>query len=89
MKKTYESLGELKEENKLEIYKDNNCDMAKLLLNGKIILEGNFWDFHNGCYGMYDIPDFNSINELKNIIVNRIESQNLKVEIIIGEYEYE
>lgn len=89
-KHTYESIPDLTEKNVLEILEDNDCDMAKVIVNGTVFLEGNNWDFHNGCYGHYDLPDFNSVEELKEIIIHYIEDiKGLKLEVKQGSYSYE
>lgn len=89
-KHTYESIADLKDKNVLEVLKDKNCDMAKIIINGTVFLEGNYWDFHNGCYGHYDLPDFNSVKELQLIIVKYIrETKGLELEVKEGSYEYE
>jgi hypothetical protein len=30
---------------KITIYKDENCEMMKIVYNEKTIFEGNYWDF--------------------------------------------
>jgi hypothetical protein len=36
---------------KLELFISNRDKMAYLFLDKKAVFEGNFWDFHAGCYG--------------------------------------
>ncbi len=88
-KYTYESIGEVLEENTLTVLVDSDCDMAIISLNDICIMEGNDWDFHNGCNGMYDMPEFNNIEELKNIIIQYIESLGKQVTYTTGTYSYE
>lgn len=33
---------------KVVIYKDENCEMMKIINDGKTIFEGNYWDFERG-----------------------------------------
>lgn len=47
---------------------DKSCDMQRVKINNKYIMGGNDWDFHNGCHGMYDIPEFNNANQFISII---------------------
>lgn len=30
---------------KVVIYKDENCEMMKIICDGKTVFEGNYWDF--------------------------------------------
>lgn len=39
------------DKNAVQLFTDPSCEMAKVLFNGECIFEGNYWDFHPGCYG--------------------------------------
>lgn len=72
--------GTLKENNGITIRIDRSCEMAAVEVNGSCVMMGNYWDFHNGCFGMYDIPDFNGYRSLVRMIDKYIKSQGKKVE---------
>lgn len=79
----------LQENNTITLKIDTSCSMAEVYVNGTIIMRGNYWDFYNGCHGMYDIPSFNSYSELIAIIKNYISSQNKQYTLVREEYQYE
>lgn len=86
---TYESLPEIQDKNILVIFQDKGCDMAKVVLNEECIMEGNYWDFHNGCYGMNDLPNFRTFSGLKDIIEKYVKSLGKEIEISYQSYKYE
>ena len=43
---------------------DNDCEMARISVEGMSIMEGNFWDFHNGCHGINEFGHFDHRYEL-------------------------
>ena len=47
---------------------DESCEMACVELNGKCIMEGNYWDFHPYCQGIHEYGDFKSYTQLANNI---------------------
>lgn len=67
---------------------DDSCEMAAVILNNKCIMEGNFWDFHPGCHGIYEYGNFKTFTELAFVIKNKLESQGKKVLISREPYEY-
>ena len=72
----------------IKIYVDRSCDMAKVvdpLGNG---MEGNFWDFHNGCHGMYDLGEFNSYHELANVLRRKYISEGYNIKTETHKYKY-
>ena len=71
--------------NIIEIKVDKSCEMAQVSLNGKIIMCGNFWDFHPRCHGIYEYGDWNCYNGLANNIALKVGN----AEIIKLEYSYE
>jgi len=40
--------------NSINVYMDYSCKMSSVTLNGSIIYEGNFWDYHPGCHDIYE-----------------------------------
>jgi len=40
--------------NTVKILLDESCDMALVYLNEICLYEGNYWDYHPGCYGIDD-----------------------------------
>lgn len=73
----------------ITVKKDISCQMAIVndgVGNG---MEGNFWDFHNGCHGLYQFDEFNSIMGFAYVLKKYHEAKGEKVEIINLEYKYE
>ena len=58
---------------------DLSCDMAAVYLNGKVIMEGNYWDFHSGCHRIYEYGDFNSIDELVRLMATKLSPELVTV----------
>lgn len=70
--------------NEILIEVDETCEMASVSINDKCVMEGNFWDFHNGCQGINNYGKFNSYNELALAIKATIGGEIKEVT-----YEYE
>lgn len=69
---------------------DESCEMAQVSDGTpENTMEGNFWDFHNGCHGMYHLPEFNDEEEFIEVLKNFHEKQGNEVEIIRTTYSYE
>lgn len=56
---------------------DPSYKMAEVYLDGELVMNGNYWDFHNGCWGIHKFGPFGDINEL----VQRI-SESLSPELV-------
>ncbi|WP_431785855.1 hypothetical protein [Paenibacillus lactis] len=78
----------IKDTNFIKVLVDKSCSMASVEVNGKCLMMGNFWDFHNGCHGMNDIPSFRGYNSLVQLIEKYISSQGKSVEVIRKEWDY-
>lgn len=71
---------------------DRTCEMAKVSLNGKLIMEGNFWDFHPGCHGIRKYGYFDSYVSLSTRIyqwlikVKKADFRNINT--VRGNYSY-
>lgn len=73
----------------IKVERDKSCEMARVndgVGNG---MEGNFWDFHNGCHGLYEFDEFNTVTEFAYVLKKFHEERGEKVEIINSEYKYE
>lgn len=73
----------------IKVERDKSCEIARVndgVGNG---MEGNFWDFHNGCHGLYHFDDFNTVTEFAYVLKKFHEAKGEKVEIINSEYKYE
>lgn len=70
--------------NIIEIKVDKSCEMAQVSLNDKIVMSGNFWDFHPGCHGINEYGDFNGYSDLARAIALKVGD----CEIIKSEYSY-
>lgn len=76
-----ENIKVLKEKlNVVLIKTDRSCQMAEVSVNGKTIMLGNEWDFHNGCHGM-DLPTFRGKVSLANIFDEFFKSLGYQSEI--------
>ena len=45
---------------------DESCDMAEVLVNEKMIMVGNFWDFRPEVHGL-DLPRFSGHDDLARV----------------------
>lgn len=72
----------------ITLKEDNTCEMASVYDNLGNGMEGNFWDFHNGCHGLYQFKQFNSVSEFINILKEFHEANGEYVEIIKTTYKY-
>lgn len=70
--------------NKVTIDIDRSCDMARVKVNSKLIMMGNFWDFHPGCHG-FDLPDFRGHESLADVFVSALEANQSKVTLTVNE----
>jgi hypothetical protein len=57
--------------------------MAIVLLNGKCVMMGNFWDFHPGSHNITEYGDFNSHKELVQAIEKTLKELGEEVSILI------
>lgn len=67
-----------KKTNKVQVDIDRSCKMARVKVNGKAIMLGNFWDFHPGCHG-FNLPNFASYTELADLFVSALKSNQQAV----------
>ena len=68
---------------------DNTCDMASVFDSNGQGMEGNYWDFHNGCHGLYHLKQFNSVEEFITALKDFNEAKGEQVEIVRKTYKYE
>ncbi len=72
------------------IKRDQSCSMAAVSLNGVIIMEGNFRDFHPGCHGITKYGEFNSPSDLAINVTRYLRRKgDTKIETIQETYKYE
>lgn len=69
------------------LFEDENCEMAKIEVNGKNLYEGNYWDFHPGCHGLK--LDFENRDELVRVVVNGLVDAGYEVAESEQTYVYE
>ena len=74
---------------KITIKIDSSCDMACVTDEKGQIMEGNFWDFHNGCHGHYHLDNFTSYISYANVLKKYHEANGEKVKIVKETYKYE
>jgi hypothetical protein len=75
-------VGGFRSRNIITYKRDDSCSMAEVLFNDRCVMLGNNWDFHNGCHGLYSIPDFNSAYDLIILIKTECLRQKLEVEVV-------
>ena len=76
--------------NTILLKEDSSCEMAVVSVNGKCIMEGNYWDFHNGCHGINEYGEFNSRAELiQRLYLHLVKTQPTKKIVILKQkYKY-
>lgn len=76
----------------ITIYRDVKKSMAKVTLNKKIIMEGNYWDFHPECQGITKYGDFKGYHELTTRLYQYLLKEKKaaynEVKITIKKYTY-
>lgn len=74
--------------NELIIYKDSDCEMLSVHLNGKCVGFGNYWDFHNG--GICTNNDF-TFGEFSNSqqFIENIKNLHSPINVSFKKFSYE
>lgn len=67
---------------------DYSCHMARVYDNLGNGMGGNFWDFHNGCHGLYEFGIFNSLSEFIKVLSDFHVKNKNSVTIIMGTFKY-
>lgn len=67
---------------------DDSCEMARVTDTEGDGLEGNFWDFHNGCHGHYHLKKFKGVNSFVQVLKNYYIENGMEVTIIEKPYKY-
>lgn len=75
----------VKRKNKVTVDIDRSCEMAQVKVNGKVIMVGNFWDFHPGCHGFNGLPSFHGYNSLANVFVLGLEADQRQASLVTNE----
>ena len=95
MDKIKELKSQLKEISKIEekeililIETDRSCEMARVSIDGKGVMEGNFWDFHPGCHGINEYGEFGGFDDLAIKILLKLTKDGKKAKIIKEKYNY-
>jgi hypothetical protein len=73
----------------ISILVDRSCDMARVSMDEKLVMEGNFWDFHPGCHGINDYGNFYGFDDLAIKMMGKFKLDGKKSIIIKGEYKYQ
>ena len=63
----------------LKLYQDYDCSMAWVKLNDKPIYYGNFWDYHNGCFGEYKVREYHGASDYCAMIESMLRRAGYKV----------
>jgi hypothetical protein len=96
MDKIKELKGQLKSlsimENKeitILVQTDGSCEMARVSIDDKCVMQGNFWDFHPGCHGINEYGDFNGFDSLSVKILLKLTKEGKKAKIIKKRYKFD
>ncbi len=71
----------------IKIERDNSCEMARVTDGVGNGMEGNIWDFHNGCHGLYEFEEFNSVSQFASVLEKFHRNKGEEVQIIKSEYK--
>ena len=58
---------------------DPSCKMAEVYLDGELVMNGNYWDFHNGCWGIDKYGRFDNYHELVANIARSLSPELVEV----------
>jgi hypothetical protein len=61
--------------------------MARVSIDGKCVMEGNFWDFHPGCHGINEYGEFAGFDDLAMKILFKLGRSGNKARIFKKEYK--
>lgn len=61
---------------------DESCEAAEVLLDGKTVMRGNFWDFHPYCTGVHQYGEFQGYRGLANAVEVTLLRQGHEVEVV-------
>ena len=73
----------------IKIEVDLSCEMARVSIDGKCVMEGNFWDFHPESLGINEYVDFEGHDDLATVIGARLEKNGYDIAIVRESYKYE
>jgi len=71
----------------ISVLVDRSCDMAKVSIDDKCVMSGNFWDFHPGCHGINQYGDFYGFDDLAIRIMRKFNNIGRKARITKGTYK--
>lgn len=78
---------EEEKETVISVLVDRSCEMAKVSIDDKCVMSGNFWDFHPGCHGINQYGDFYGFDDLAIKISGKLDKLGHKVRITKGSYK--
>ena len=82
-----EKVGLFSNPQSVELFLDDDCDMAMVTVNGTPVMEGNTWDFYPGCHG-FDLPDYRDPDEFVRVLVKGLNEASYEVRYAEHEYTY-
>jgi hypothetical protein len=71
----------------ISILVDRVVNMAKVSIDDKCVMEGNFGDFHPGCHGIDQYGDFYGFDDLAIKIIGKLSKLGHKAIIAKGAYK--
>lgn len=72
----------------IKVLTDSSCNMQAVMNDKECIMEGNYWDFHPGCHGIYKYGDFKSASELAKQLKKYYEKDGYIVTIEYKDYKF-
>ncbi len=66
----------VRKKNVVKVNVDAGCKMAEVRVNNKVVMLGNFWDFHPGCHGI-DLR-FQGHDSLADVFVKGMPNAELR-----------
>jgi hypothetical protein len=68
---------------------DDYSEMATIYLDNKLIMTGNFWDFHPECHDIKEWGEFRGYLGLVRVISEKISKKGETVKLIKENYSHE
>lgn len=66
-----------------------DCDMARVSIDGKCVMEANEWNFNPSFHGINEYGHFDDCYELADRIQYKFSNEGIDSRIIDGEYTYQ
>jgi hypothetical protein len=68
---------------------NGSCEMARVSIDGVVVMEGNFWDFHPECHNINEYGDFENCDDLAIKILLKLTKEGKKAKIVKEKYKFD